>query len=54
MLWSPQIHWQDVPAEYERNKEKYRAAKATIFRDTEEGQGGAQERYISDTSGPEK
>jgi len=36
--YAPQIHWQDVPAEFERNKDKYKAAKATIFRDTEEGQ----------------
>jgi len=34
---SPSTHWTDAPAHFEKNRDKYAAVNATIFRDTEEG-----------------
>jgi len=34
---APNTHWSDAPAHFERNRDKYAAVTATIFRDTEEG-----------------
>eukprot|EP00929_Paragymnodinium_shiwhaense_P006727 TRINITY_DN1106_c0_g1_i3.p1 TRINITY_DN1106_c0_g1~~TRINITY_DN1106_c0_g1_i3.p1 ORF type:complete len:285 (-),score=49.25 TRINITY_DN1106_c0_g1_i3:531-1385(-) len=33
----PGVHWTEVPAQFEKDKEKYAACTATIFRDTEQG-----------------
>jgi len=34
---APNVHWTEMPAHFEKNKEHYAACTATIFRDTEEG-----------------
>jgi len=33
----PGVHWTQMPAQYEKDLEKYKACTATIFRDTEQG-----------------